>query len=114
MLPRRVDRLAVDLLIGAAHHEIPIAIEHHHRLRPAIEGIDAILPIDGEAGNARLRLLLPAALPAASGTGGPAPPPLFFPPPGGGGGFFTPKNTPRRGVGAFGGGADTRRRLGCA
>src|SRR5687768_16374229 len=66
MLPRRVDRLAIDLLIGATENEVAVAIEHHHRLGPAIERIDAILPIDGEAGDSRLCLLLAAALAAAS------------------------------------------------
>ena len=32
VLPRRIDRLAVELLIGAAHHQIAVAVEHHHRL----------------------------------------------------------------------------------
>ena len=43
MLPRRVDRLAVDLLIGAGQDQVAVGVEHHHRLGAAIEDVDAIL-----------------------------------------------------------------------
>ncbi len=54
MLPRRVDGLAVDLLVGAGHHEVAGRIEDHHRLGAAIEHVDAILRVDGEARDAGL------------------------------------------------------------
>src|SRR5262249_46262310 len=50
----RIDRLAVDRLIGAGEDQVAVAIEDHHRLDAAVEHVDAILRIDGEPGDARL------------------------------------------------------------
>src|SRR6266511_1288402 len=54
VLPGRVDLLSVDFLIGAAQNQLPVAIEHHHRLWATVENVDVILLIDGHAGDARL------------------------------------------------------------
>src|SRR5437867_1919043 len=69
MLPRGIDLLPVDLLIGAGEDEISVAIEHHHRFHTAIEHIDVILRIDGEPRDAGLVLRAAGILSAgAAGT----------------------------------------------
>src|SRR5262245_42093702 len=66
MLPRRVDGLAVDLLVGAGQDQIAGGVEYHHRLDAAIEHVDAILRVDRQAGDAGLIPRTAGLPPAAS------------------------------------------------
>ena len=106
VLPRRVDRLAVDLLIGAGQDQVAVAVEHHHRLGAAVEDVDVIL----------LRRWRGRRCPAGSSGRRP----FALPPPaaahrararaaacasrsaGGGGASFSPKYMPAGSFGQFG------------
>ena len=104
MLPVRIEFLAVELLIAARRDQLAVGVEDHHRLGAAIEHVDAILRIDGEAGDAglicrprpagrRALPVCPVARRAAACASRSA---------GGGGGVFKPKNSPGGSVGQFG------------